>query len=848
MRTGFFARIHRFGAPAVLSLLLCLVTAGCTPVLDSLFNNALPPMEGVRTVPGLTEKATVRRDNMGFPMIEAASMEDMVFVMGYVSAYDRFTQMEGFRLVGQGKLSELIGKATLEMDIYLRALNVDKVAKTLYECASPELVHMLERYSAGVNAYLAEAPLPMTLKLAGYKPEPWKPIDSVRVFVVLTLGLAQNLHEEINILNVAQQVGADRLGWLFPIYPDEPLPFEEMKKLEGLDLTAAREDIERLCGVTRTINNILVPAAAASNNWVVSGSRTRSGKPILANDTHLPLCMPSIWHMMHLKCPGLEGAGVALAGVPGIIAGYNGHMAVGMTMVMADNQDVFLEKIKQEPDGLYYLAGDQWRKATARQETFRVKGEKDTVRTFYETPNGALMNGVLTVKPRHDLMPQPVNSHSIGIAVKWAAMEPDQSMETFFNIMRARSVDEVLTHARSGHSIIPLNLVAADETDIAWQVTGRYPLRKKGRGLCPSPGWTGEYGWEGYLDPALHPSVKNPEKAFMGTANNRTIPADFPYVLSSSWYYPDRAERIDRMIEETEIYDADTAKAMQMDVYSSFIEVLKTALLEETTVRDMTAAWQAAGQIETGEKALDLLSGFDGRMTVDSAGGALYGAFLYCLGENLFADEMGGTGSQAYRSLLETFLMAYSALHDHLTDRCKESPFWDNITTPAVETRGQVLAKTLTDAVALVEKYCGKDPAAWQWGKLHTTHWKTDASLLADYMGFIDRTGIKFLSGYFDRGPYPAPGDHTTLNVAAYHPGRDFNTWLIPEMRIIVDFGSKEPLIGINSSGQSDNPASPHYDDGITAWREGRYQEFPFAKDRVEALYTKVLTLQPAAR
>ncbi|ABW68601.1 penicillin acylase family protein [Desulfosudis oleivorans] len=848
MKTGSLTRTCRICVPVMTALLLCLATTGCAPLLNSVFDNALPPMEGVQTVPGLAEKVTVQRDNMGIPMIDAASLEDLVFAMGYVSAYDRFTQMEGFRLVGQGRLSELIGKATLEMDIYLRALNVNQVATILYESASPELLHMLKRYSEGVNAYMDQAPRPMTLKLAGYTPEPWTALDSVRVFVVLTLGLAQNLHEEINMLNVARKVAVDDLAWLFPIYPDEPLPFDEIKKLQGLDLTAAAGDIQALCDTARSVNQVLVPAAAASNNWAVSGRRTRSGKPILANDTHLPLCMPSIWHMMHLKCPGLEGAGVALAGVPGIIAGYNGHMAVGMTMVMADNQDVFLEKIKREPDGLYYLYKDQWKKAAARQETFRIKGEKDTVRTIYETANGVLMNDILTVSPRHDLMPQPVNNSPLGIAVKWAVMEPDQSMETFFSIMRSKSVDEVLAHTRKGHSIIPLNLVMADEKDIAWQVTGRYPLRKKGRGLCPSPGWTGEYGWEGYLDPALHPSVKNPDTGYVGTANHRTVPADFPHVLSSSWYYPDRAQRIQQMIETTDIYDADTARAMQLDDYSVFTETVKSLLLDPAMAERMTATWQAAGQIEAGQKALDLLSGFDGRMAVDSPGAALYGAFLFCLGENLFADEMGGTGSQAYHSLLETFLMAYSALHDHLTDRCETSPFWDDITTPEKEQRPQILADTLADAVALVEKRCGKDTAKWQWGKLHTATWKTDASLLADYMGFFDRTGIKFLSGYFDRGPYPAPGDHTTLNVAAYYPGKNFDVWLIPAMRVIADFGGEEPLTGINSSGQSDNPASPHYDDGITAWREGRYKEFPFAKEGVDALYTNVLTLEPAAR
>jgi acyl-homoserine-lactone acylase len=822
-----------------------MTLGGCTSVLNTAFKKALPPMEGEQIVPGLTQTVTVKRDDLGIPLIEASNMDDLIFAMGYVSAYDRFTQMEGFRLVGKGRLSELIGKATLEMDIYLRALNLHQAAQTLYTSASPELRRILQIYSNGVNAYLENAPLPMTIKMAGHKPEKWQPVDSVYVFLVLTLGLGQNLHEEINMLNVAQVVDPEMMAWLFPIYPDEPLPFEEMKKLKGIDLTTASQDIEQLTKIANLTNKLLIPAAAASNNWVVSGKLTKSGKPILANDTHLPLTMPSIWHMMHLKCPEVEGAGIAIAGVPGIIAGYNGHIAVGMTMVMADNQDLFIEKLKQEDDGLYYLYKDQWLKAASREETFRVKGRKEVVtRTFHETRDGVLLNNALTDKPRHDLVPMPLK-HSLGIALSWAGNEPDKTMDAFFNVMLAKSVDDILKFTAHDTSIIPLNLVMADKNDIAWQVTGRYPLRKKGRGLTPSPGWTGEYGWHGYLDPKHHPSARNPEKGYIGTANNRTVPADFPYILSSSWYYPDRAERIDQMMNGVNNYTVENAKAMQLDVYSPFITVIKSALLEEDTLSKMKSLWEASGKLQEAEKAITLFRNFDGFMRVDSAGAAFSGAFLFSLSDNLFADELGGTQSQAYKSLLETFLLAYSGLHDHLTERGKQSPFWDDVTTPEKEERHQILAKTVLDAIALLEKHCGKNREKWQWGKLHTYHWKTDATLFADYMDFTDKTGMKLLGGYFDRGPYPAPGDHTTLNVSAYYPGKNFDVWLIPAMRVIADFGSDEPLIGINSTGQSDNPASPHYDDGITAFREGRYQNFPFAEKNVKAQYTKTLTLSP---
>ena len=827
-------------------LLLCLCLCGCHAMLDSRFNNSLPPTQGKIVLPGLDEPVTVQRDDLGVPFIDARSLEDLVTAIGYVNAGDRFSQMEGLRLVGQGRLAEMVGPAALEMDMYLRALDVNRAAAVLYESASPRLRELLQRYSDGVNAWLNEENLPATIKLSGHTPEKWEPMDSVSVFVVLTLGLAQNLHEEIDILNLARIMPPEKLAWLTPIYPDEPLPFAEMEKLAGLDLSSAARELQALSATIRRTNRLIVPAAAASNNWVVSGTRTASGKPILANDTHLPLAMPSYWHLIKVRCGSLEGAGVALAGVPGIIAGYNRHIAVGMTMVMADNQDLFLEQLRQKEDGLYYLYQDEWRQTTTRQETFRIKGEKEQTMTIHETIHGPLLNNVLSVPPRHLLMPHAIDS-KLGIAVSWAAFEPDHTMDAFFQTMTARSVDDILANTGSETSIIPLNLVMADKHNIAWQVTGRFPLRKKGRGLCPSPGWTGAYDWQGFLDPAHHPSVKNPEQGYVGTANHRTVPPDFPYTLSSSWYYPDRARRITQMIEAADEYTVETAKAMQLDTFSPFAATIQQVLLQEAGAEKITRFWQSDEERNKADKGLRVLAAFDGDMRADSAGAAFCGAFLFSLSQELFADECGGTDTGAWESLTEMFLMSYSALHDHLTERGRQSPFWDDTTTAADESRAEILARSVLAAVNLLEERLGPDPGQWQWGRLHQYTWTTDASLLAPYMDFIDRTGLKLLSGYLDRGPYPAPGDHTTLNVAGYHPGNDFDVWLIPAMRIIADFGSAEPLIGINSSGQSDNPASPHYEDGIQAWRDGRYQPFPFGRQKVEQQYDQTVTLVPGS-
>jgi len=829
----------------VLSLLtsLVFVFSGCTAFLDGVFDNSLPQTEGRLIMAGLDRPVVIHRDELGVPYIEAESLEDLVFAMGFASACDRFSQMEGLRLLSQGRLSEMGGKAALEMDMFMRAIDLNRAAQIMYDAASEELRGLLKGYSRGINAYLEIQAdnLPATLQMARHTPEKWEPMDSVSIFAMFTLALAQNLHQEIDILNLARRVGPEKTAWLMPIYPDEPLPFQEMEKLAGLDLAGAGDEIGALARGARHIRSLgLTAAAAASNNWVVSGVRTRSGKPIFANDTHLPLSLPSIWMLMQVRSPEIKGAGITLPGVPGIIAGYNGRVASGMTMVMADNQDLFLEKLKKEADGLYCLYKGEWEKTRIRREKIRIKNEKSVVLTIYETRHGVLLNNILTGRPLHETVPPKLAGTSLGLALRWAAFTPDKTMDAFLNVMKADSVDEALASSRRVRTI-PLNMVAADEKSIGWQVTGRYPLRKKGRGLCPSPGWTGEYDWQGFLDPKAHPRVKNPEKGYVGTANHRSVAPDYPHTLSSSWYYPDRAERLRQMIESAEPYTTSTARAMQLDVYSPFVSKIKASLLQNAGVEKALA--EQGGENGKAAAALSLLAGFDGRMTVDSPGAAFCGAFLFCLSSSLFADEMGGEDTPAWYSLLDSFTLSYSALHDHLTDRCRPSPFWDNVDTPEKETREEILAAAVIDAVHLLSDRCGSRPNGWRWGDLHTYHWQTDASRLAPRMGFFDGLGVKCLSGYLNRGPYPAPGDHTTLNVAAYHPGEDFDVWMIPAMRLIVDFGRDEPLLGINSSGQSANPASPHYDDGIHAWLQGKYHPLPLQTEN--KTFSRKLVLTP---
>lgn len=827
------------------TLVSSLFLSGCQSFLNSRYSNSVHPDQGIVRVQGLAQSVVVRRNPLGMPLIETTTFHDALFALGYVHASDRLSQMIGMRLLAEGRLAEMSGPGVLEVDRFMRAVNLKRSAEVLYKNASPRMKKFFEVYARGVNAYLFryKDKLPMDLAESGYRPAYWKPEDSVLVFSLLNFGLAVNLKEEIAALTLNGKVGADQLAWLLPTYPDEPLPFEEAEKLRGLNLGGQIQGLAAIDQAAGQVAELNMLGVAASNNWAIAPQRSRSGKSLLANDTHLPLSMPSVWNYVQIRSPKFQAAGVSIAGVPAVVAGFNGKLAWGMTMVMGDNQDLFLEQVKRQGNRLYYLADGKWQPAIERQETFFIKGQRPIRETLYETRHGPLLNSALGER-KHPLQPLQLKS-GYGLALRTAQFEEDHSIDAFFDLSRAQSVEQAFEATREVRAMA-LNIVFADAQHIGWQVTGRYPNRKQGLGLMPSPGWDGAYDWDGYADPMLHPYDQDPMQGWLGTANHRTVPRGYGMQLSNSWFYPERAERIAQLAGAGK-HDQRSMIAMQYDQTTPFagkLQAMFDAPGMAQPLQEAIAALTAADRSKA-EEAYKRLMAFDGRMSATSADAALYGAFLHESARQTFLDELGPDGNPAWQALVETANDSYSAQADHLLGR-DDSPFWDDIRTAQKEDKPAILARTLAAAVTFTESKLGADRKAWQWGKLHTYTWASNASKMAPHLSASERSSINAIQGYLDRGPYPAGGDHGTLNVAAYHWGQDFNTWLIPAMRVVVDFGREEPMIGLNSSGQSGNPASPHYADGIEAWLKGGYMSFPFQSRNIDKVYgNKRLLLMP---
>ncbi|MHC8403832.1 penicillin acylase family protein [Pseudomonas sp. TMB3-21] len=805
--------LPRFGVAAAVAGVLSLTGCQTWNTQDT-----LPPTIGVQPLKGLAQNVSVRRNPMGMPLIESSNFHDALFALGYVHATDRMTQMATLRLLAQGRLSEMYGADLLDSDRYMRAVNLKKNAGELYKASSPRLKRFFEVYARGVNAYLFRYrdKLPADLAATGYKPEYWKPEDSALIFCLLNFSQSANLPEEISSLVLAQTVSTDKLAWLAPSAPDEKLPVGEAEKLQGIKLNGAIAGLAEISKATGQLADMNLLGATSSNNWAISPQRSRSGKSLLASDSHAPLGVPSLFSYVQIRAPKYQAAGVTIAGLPMVLGGFNGKVAWSMTSVMGDNQDLFLEKIRRQGNGLSYEVNGKWQPVIVRNETYFVKGQRSIREAVYETRHGPLLNSAQGT----------ALGNSLGLALQTPNFTDDKSLDAFFDLSRAQNVEKASDASREIRAMT-LNLVFADASNIGWQVTGRYPNRREGEGLLPSPGWEGRYDWDGYADPMLHPYDQDPAQGWLGTANQRVIPDGYGMQLSNSWSAPERGERMAELAGGGK-HDTRSVIAMQYDQTTTFAAKLKKMFAAPGMVQPLK---QAIAALPTGDQpkareALARLMAFDGRLAATSADAAIYELFLQESARQTFLDELGSDSGPAWKAFIASGELSYSAQADHLLSR-EDSPFWDDLRTPQKEDKPVILARALAAAITAGDSQLGGDHKAWQWGKLHRYEWKNS-------------------SGQTVRGPLAAGGDHTTLNTAAFAWAKDFNTTLAPAMRFIVDFGQAEPLMGQNGTGQSDNPASPNYLDSVDPWLKGKYMSLPMQPQNFDKAYgNKRLTLTP---
>lgn len=797
----------RFGSAAAMLGMLALTGCQMGGMQDS-----VPPTTGVQPLKGLAQNVSLRRNAMGAPLIESSNFHDALFSLGYIHAGDRIEQMVTLRLLAQGRLAELAGPEALEIDRLMRAANLKQGAGQLYADASPRLKRFFEVYARGVNAYLFRYrdKLPAELARSGYRPEYWKPEDSALIFSLYAFSQSVNLQEELSALTLAQKVGADKLAWLLPGAPDEALAESEVDKLKGLNLASQLPGLASLAAAGQQLADLGLLGNPGSSNLALGPQRSRSGKSLLASDSRAPWALSPV----QIHTGKYQVAGLSLPGLPIVLAGYNGKVAWSASAVMADNQDLFLEQVRRQGSQLTYLADGKWQQARARSETFFVRGQRPQREVLYDTRHGTLL-------PGHG---------SLALALHLPQLKDDRSLDALFDLTRASNIERAFDSTRE-IGAAALNFVFAEPEHIGWQVSGRYPNRRDGQGLLPSPGWDGRYDWDGYADAMLHPYDQDPAAGFIGHANQRSQPKGYGMQLSSSWYYPERAERLAQLAGNGR-HDSRSLMALQNDQVTLLADKLKQMFDAPGMALPLKQAIDAlpVAQRDKARDALARLKAFDGRLSPVSADAALYELFLQEVTRQTFLDDLGPESSPAWQAFVGNAQLSYSAQADHLLGR-EDSPFWDDRGTPQKEDKPAILARSLA-AIDTGTAQLGADRRAWQWGKLHQYRWPAP-----NYRGLGDS---------LSRSPMAAGGDFSTLALTPYAWGSNFDTRLPASARMIVDFGQAEPLQLLTSSGQSGNPASRHYSDGLDAWFKGRFMSLPLQPQNFGRAYgSQRLTLVP---
>jgi penicillin amidase len=767
----------------------------------------LPTTEGTIELAGLSAPVKVVRDRWGVPHLFAETERDLLFAQGFVQAQDRMWQMEANRRLAAGRLSEIIGEDALDLDRFLRTLGFLRAAEREFAAAGPYSRALLEAFSDGVNAYLQRhrGNLPLEFRVLGVAPEPWRPVDSLAWGKFMAFMGGKNWQEELVRAMLVHKLGADRAA-------------ELLNRIGSAAPSAAVSESAVSWSDPAPAALAWAPAVGGgSNNWVVHGSKTASGAPLLANDMHLPLRVPSLWYEMHLKGGSLDVIGLSLAGVPMIVAGHNPHVAWGITFAYIDNQDLYVEHFDPSAEGRYRYR-EKWLAAESITESIRVKKRAEPViHRVWETRHGPILN----------LAGEKIDGRRQALAIRWTAHDPGNMMQNLYRMNRAGSVGEFCA-AASRWTEPAVNFVFADTGGtVGYALGARVPIREHGHGRGPFAGWRGENEWKGTVPSQEMPHFQNPENGFVATANNPIRIDGFESYLSDDFAPGYRAARIDQVLAETEKASASTFRDLQADLLC----------LPAGTFLDAIGDFKARSS--AAKRLMEILFSWDRRLSAESVGGAVYTVLFHRLLENTFRDDLGALTERFFGVGL-TPIQPLNRFSGHsrviLLSLMQEpgSRWFDDIRTPDRETLGIVLEKSLEETAAFLEARLGRDPASWHWGRLHQVE-------MAHPLG-----RVKPLDRVFNIGPFAGGGHFFTVAQSSVMPGMDFslNGWAVSN-RHIFDPANWDRSLASIVPGQSGMLGSRHYRDQVDLWKKVGHHPLYFSREKVAKEATQVLDLVP---
>lgn len=787
----------------------------------------LPRTQGNLEVPGLKAPVEVLRDEWGVAHIYAQNSEDLFLAQGFVHAQERLWQMDFQRRAASGRLSEVLGEATVPVDRWVRILGLRRIAEREVANLTDESRACMEAYARGVNAFIAVGPLPVEFSLLRYSPEAWFPADSLAWAKMIAWSLAVNWESELLRARLIERLGLvlesyleppDPSGWPTVLGEDGAAPpflAAAVEKLAALVNERLALQAWQKAEASRSFTAPGSDGGLGSNAWVVSGQRSASGKPIIANDMHLGLSAPAIWFENHLCAGEINATGVSFPGVPGLVAGHNGKIAWGFTNGFADVQDVYIERVRRGEEGqVQYQFLDEWRNAEVLHEEVRVKGGRTESVEVVITHHGPLIT---------DLAPDLADGEAL--ALRWTDLEPGEPVHSVLAILRAKDCHE-FRQAVSDWSGPVQNAVCADiKGNIAYQLIGRVPVRSRGDGSVPVPGWSGEYEWQGFVPFEELPSLFNPSRGYIVTANNRITARELRDALGRDYCNASRAQRIAELLQEQPRVDTTFIRRMQLDQVSPAAREIAAALVR-----------LADGDPQT-EKLVSLLKGWDGSLNPDSPQAAIYEVFLRAFIRRSLNGRLG-EWTERYMGVGPTPGLAGGSLFSEkgitwaLAALKEPDGRWQELTGETVK---EIARAAIVEASEFLSREQGPDPRGWAWGRLHQlvfTH-------------YLDE--MPALKAVFDRGPYPMGGDSSTIWAGSLLLAtRDWRALVGPPFRFIADLADLDHCLGVLAPGNSGHPASRHYDDQIEGWFKGEFHPMLYRREEVEAAAVERMVLKPA--
>jgi len=799
---------------ALILILLMTTAVGFLLSVKSFLSYNEPQMEDEIQIKGLYEPVEVLIDSFGVPHIYANNDHDLFFTLGWFHAANRLFQMEINIRASLGRLSEIFGKKALDYDKFSRTIGFYRIAETIYKKLDSESKAILNSYVEGINQYIKDSQknLPLEFRLLSFKPLLWQPEYCIAYLRLIGWQLTQSWSYESSLYSLSQLYSTERIKELTILYGDEwpetlnePILKKKVTTTLGNFHNIATE-FREICGFS--------DIGVGSNNWVISGSKSRTGYPILCNDPHLAYTQPSIWFEAHLSSPNFNVYGVTFPGLPGIVIGRNRYVAWGFTNMMLDDVDFYIEKLS--PDGNYYLHGEEWKRIGVVHDTIVVRKKRIPITIKY-THHGPIINSVN----------KALGKNAAPISVKWSGADFSNETKAILLTNRAKNFQEFLKGA-SLFKVPGQNVAYADiEGNIALVPMGGIPIRSEGYNyLLPLKGDDPATDWKGYIPFEDVPFELNPRCGYVASANAKIFDGSFNYYVSNHYEPPYRLMRIRQVLSADSAFSISDMMKLQLDVKSLFARDLLAIFFQVVKPDDIPEKYREYHSI---------LKNWNFDEKIDSPEATLFNVFVLKLIENIYGDEIKLAGKEVYKSFLD--YPSFAMRNSYLLLKKGESMWFDDITTKrTTEMRPDILKKSFVCAVKYLIRKRGSDIGKWQWGQVHKLYLQHPLGT-SKILNWLFR---------FDRGPYPVPGSQFTINCGMYKLDRPFKSFVGPSVRFIFPFEDSNVAYSVIPNGQSGVRGSKHYSDQTDMYLKGIYKKVYLDRIRLLNSGVKVLSMQPA--